>query len=96
MKPDIEARIRLLESANGGRSGPTRSDWWGCVFVVDGLNFDGRILLEKIGPLRPGEETIVPIAFLSPDLAKPRLREGTQFHLRESRIVGTGEVLRVF
>lgn len=40
---------------------------------VGGQTFEGRILLEEWGPLRPGDAVEVPIKFLSWELAEPHL-----------------------
>lgn len=95
MRADIVAIVRLKSTAEGGRAGPTPSDKWSCLFVVADLTLDCRLLLTSIGSLKPGDVATVPIAFLSPELARQSVGVGTRFTLRESREVGEGEVLTV-
>lgn len=91
IKPDIIANIRLYPTEEGGRRGPTPSDYWGCIFVYQNETFKCRLLLQDVGPLSPGTEAKVPIKFLSPQTVT-LLTVGSQFRLREMGVIGEGMV----
>ena len=91
----IVADISLLPTAEGGRHGPTPSNFHRCIFVFEGGNFDCALGLSETGAIAPGESARVTIEFLVPDLIVPRLEEGSNFSLREVRIIGHGIVVDV-
>ncbi len=95
-KADILAKVTLYPTSQGGREGATPSDKFGCLCVVNGSNFDCRLLLVGIGALRPGQSVTVPIKFLDADRAKKFLGVGTRFFLREVKVIGEGEVKELF
>jgi translation elongation factor EF-Tu-like GTPase len=90
--PDVIANIRLFSKGEGGREGPTRSDNFGCLFEYNGENFDCRLLLDRVGPIAPGQHATVEVKFLRPELIKPRLQVGSRFSLREGKTIGEGVV----
>ena len=89
---DIVARVTLYATSAGGRQGPTPSDKFGCLLIVEQSCFDCRLLLSETGALHPGASAVVPIKFLYPDLAKDLLEVGSRFLLRDGKVVGEGEV----
>jgi hypothetical protein len=93
--PEIVAHVRLFPTSEGGRAGPTPSDQFGCPLVVGDKMFDCRMLLSEVGPLYPGQSALVPIKFLSPDLAMPLLSIGSRFHIWDGKVVGEGEVKEI-
>lgn len=95
MRKDVVARVRLISTAEGGRAGATPADNWGCLLAVADVMLDCRLLLGGVGPLVPGHEATVPIAFLSPDIAREHLAVGTRFTLWEAGTVGEGEIVSV-
>ena len=91
-QPDIIAEVRFRAREEGGREGPTPADRLGCIFEIEGENFDCFLLLRRTGPLLPGYEGSVAIKFLYPDYAKPRLRVGSRFLLKDFRVIAEGQV----
>ncbi|TKS57780.1 MAG: hypothetical protein EWM72_03452 [Nitrospira sp.] len=92
---DLIAKVRFFPSSEGGRRGPTTSGRFGCILEFDGGFHECRLLLGEVGPLWPGQEAVVAIKFLYPDLAKPRLKGGDKFYLREDRRIAEGNVERL-
>ena len=92
---DVFARIHFYPSVAGGRNGTTATSFFGCPLEFEGEKFDCRLLLEEIGPVSPGQTVGVPIAFLYPELVKPRLSAGSRFTLWEMRTIAEGIVERV-
>jgi hypothetical protein len=90
--PDILATVYFYPSDEGGRQTPTPSDKLNCIFDLGGEYFDCRLLLNETGPLLPGQEALVPIKFFYPDLVKPKIKLGDNFHLRESGTIARGVV----
>lgn len=91
-QPDIIATVRLYVTDAGGRKGHTPPEVFGCLFTFEGEKFDCRLLLQEVGPLAPGASTKVPVAFLYPELIKPRLKVGSRFTLWEMKAIGDGIV----
>lgn len=89
---DIVARVRLYETAEGGRAGPTPGDKFGCLLVLGKDCFDCRLLLSETGALHPGASARVPIKFLEPELVRDLLDVGSRFLLRDGKVIGEGEV----
>lgn len=92
LTPDIIATVYFYPSTEGGRQGSTPPDELSCVFDLEGECFDCRLLLGEIGSLSPGQEASVGIKFLYWDLAKPKLKPGLRFHLREGKVVAEGAI----
>ncbi|MBI1847688.1 MAG: hypothetical protein HYR86_12040 [Candidatus Rokubacteria bacterium] len=95
MKPDILARVTLYRTEQGGRRRPTPSSRFGCLFQVDGEYFDCRLLLDKSGPLNPGQTAVVAVKFLSPQLLKGHLRRSKPFKLWENKPIASGKVTKI-
>ena len=95
MKPDIIANLRFLRAEEGGRSALPPSSEFPCVFEVDGVNFDCRVLLGDETKASASGSIPTPIAFLSPENALPRVDEGTSFRLRDYRVIAEGVVAMV-
>ncbi len=91
-QPDIIAKVRLYATEAGGRKGATPSETFGCLFEFEGEKFDCRLLLQEVGFLAPGATAKVPVAFLYPELIKPRLKVGSRFTLWEAPTIGEGVV----
>ena len=95
--PDIEAKVRLFTAQEGGKARGLPPIQYGCPLVLRGEAFDCRLLLDRLGTGLPlGEARIVPIAFLFPDHIRGKVHEGDHFELWEGKVVGEGEVTRVF
>ena len=92
---DIIARVRFFPTSEGGRQGATPEKMFGCPFVFKEEMFDCRLFLEGVGSVSPGDEVEVPIAFLCPNLIKPRLNAGDRFALWEMGTIADGEVREV-
>jgi hypothetical protein len=94
--PDIVAEIHMKPSSEGGRLGPTPSDYFSCPIEIDGECFDVRFDLSECGRIAPGETMRVPLNFLDAKRAKPHFSVGGSFLLREGRVIGSGRVLHVY
>lgn len=95
MKADAIVQIELLPTEDGGRSGATPSDKFGCPLEIGSKFYDCRFDLTASGPLRPGHSSVVPVAFLFPEDVIPLLSEGTTFKLWEGRTIGTGRIISI-
>jgi hypothetical protein len=89
---EIIARVRLFLADAGGRGGPTPSDKFGCLMVIDEKNFDVRIHLEQIGSISPGQTAKVLVSFLDWECARKYCSVGKKFFLRELKTVGDGVI----
>jgi hypothetical protein len=91
---DILASVHLF--AQVGRSMPIRGDIYKCPFFYQDEAFDCCLDLAGTGPMELGQTLAkIPIAFLCPELIKPRLKAGDLFHLWEGKIIGYGLVEEV-
>lgn len=95
MSPEILARVTFLRTEEGGRKGPTPSNFFGCPFLMDEQMNDCRLVLTDVGAISPGQTVEVPIAFLVPKLVVDRLKVGRKFKLWEMGIIAEGEILKV-
>lgn len=73
----------------------TPPDVFRCVFEFEGAGFDCALLLTDLGSLAPGNEAVVPVAFLFPEHVKARLQPGSRFRLWEGKYIAEGEILEV-
>jgi hypothetical protein len=99
----VFAKVKLLSSAEGGRSMPLPLEVFGCPMFIEGIPelsthaYDCRLLLSPaLGRMAPGdiiEE--VGIVFLSPEEVLSYVNVGTRFTLWEGRTIAHGEVLRL-
>ena len=90
--PDAFATVSLWPVQTGGREMPTPADWFGCIAMTAGGNFDCRMRLDE--PLVPGTTRRVQLYFLSPDLAKAHVAGGAPFTLWDGKTIGAGRVER--
>ena len=95
MKPDILIKVRFKTTAEGGRQGPIviAEKPYGCPLFVEGEAFDCRLLVNP-QTLHLGETYELPVKFLNPDLALPKLSPGKAVRLWEGKDIATGEVVR--
>lgn len=94
MNPDIRLTLRFLSPAEGGRSAAVEGQHYHCPLFVDGQGFDCRLLLDG-KKLELGIEYEVPVKFLFPELALPKLEVGKEVSLWEGRTVAHGVVVNV-
>jgi len=94
---DIQARIRLLATAEGGRRGPIGTDHreYRCPVGLDDAFFDCRLVTLDSSAVQPGSSADVFIEFLSPELVLPHVAVGKEFTLWEGRTIATGTVMRI-
>ena len=91
---DATIQIRFKTTAEGGRIGPIQGKQFSCPMLISGEAFDCR--LETGGRiLELGETYEVPIRFLNPQLAVPKLTVGKEVVLWEGKEIATGRVLRL-
>lgn len=94
LKPDVYLNIKFYETSEGGRKGPTPSDIFGCIFKIDEENFDGRMLLEDISSIYPGDsKERVPVKFLNYDVVQNKLHIGKKIYIRDGGTVGEAIVV---
>jgi elongation factor Tu len=94
---DIEAEIRFLTTAEGGRTSPVWSGYRAAHdFCVDGTLNDAFHEYDHEGPIQLGETVKARLWFAIPDFQTGRLYEGFTFTIHEGmRIVGRGRVTRL-
>jgi hypothetical protein len=91
------AEIYLYSSKNGGRSSMTPSGYFGCPLAFNNKDsyFDCRLMLDKTGPLSPGQTEIVPIRFLDYETVKTFISKGMKFKLWEGGFIGEGKIVTI-
>ncbi len=97
LTPDIYVSVNFFPTEENGRKSPTDSHMFGAIFMINESKHDCRLLLDKIGPISPGEKKErVPIKFLCPNLIMPKLKVGSKFYLWDMRNIAEGEVEETF
>jgi hypothetical protein len=97
INPDVLVKVKFYTTNDGGRSGPTPDNFFGCFFSLNNKNYDGRLLLEGIGPINPGDEKkLVPLAFLCPENIKDILKIGTKLLVHDGQCIGEATVSKIF
>jgi len=92
---DIEARITLVPTADGGRQGPAQTGFRP-QFRYEGHDWDAVHDFVDKEWLYPGETAVTHVTFLSPDAHVGRMVVGTKFELCEGqRVIGAGVVTRI-
>jgi hypothetical protein len=95
MMHDAVLDISMLNTAEGGRKGPTPPKQFGCIFEMHGKYYDCRLDLSEVGPLSPGQRATVPVAFLHPKDVLPYLSKGDVCSLREARTIASVRISRI-
>jgi translation elongation factor EF-Tu-like GTPase len=94
----VRARLHLLGTEEGGRRTPIATGYRAACWIdpsdpVAG-GHDGVVTIEGDQRIAPGEEMVVHIRFLPPDLVGDKPRPGVTFDIREgARVVGRATVL---
>lgn len=92
---DAVLHVSLLPTEQGGRMGPILGgnnqfrpmlEWEGAYWVC-------CFLLPASGPLAPGSQATVPVAFLSPERLLPLLRVGGSCWIWEGRVVAHATIV---
>jgi hypothetical protein len=96
MKPDAVIKVRFKTPEEGGRQNAIAigEKPYGCPLLVDEEAFDCRLLITD-RTLQLGESYELPIKFLSPDRALPKLSPGKPVRLWEGKDIAIGEVVRL-
>lgn len=89
------AKVYFFSTSEGGRQVPTPSEIFGCLLEFNGDFFDCRLLLGETGALLPGQEAVIPIKFLNPDMVKLQLKPKDSFYLFEGKRIAEGEVEKI-
>jgi hypothetical protein len=95
IQPQLIADVTFYSTEQGGRKGPTRTDWFGCPCKVnkeDEHAWDCRIILSG-QPMHPGETRRLGFVFLSGEKAATILRTAGKFFLWDTRIIGEAKVV---
>ena len=88
-EPDFTARVYLIASGQGGRSGSVVTSPFHCIMVIGDANHDVR--LSFVPPFALGEERVVGVHVL--DFAMLyKVHPGLRFTLRELHTIGSGSV----
>jgi hypothetical protein len=91
---DATARVRFFSANQGGLPSTLDAslDRLGCLLSVDGELFSCFLLVSNV---RPGPDAVgeVPIVFLSPELAKSKLRPGSRILLQHASPFAEGEII---
>jgi len=80
VKPHIIAAVDFI-----GATGQKVSTELRCLLEFQGKRYECALILDEIGRLDIGGNEGVPIEFLSPESARPRLEVGSKFRLLERR-----------
>ena len=92
---DIEAEITFLPTEDGGRTGPTFSDYRP-QFYYAGHDWDAPHEYPDVRQVNPGDTVRAFLCFLSPEKHIGVVRPGMPFLIREGRnIIGYGSVTRI-
>ena len=91
---DIEAEVRFLTTAEGGRRGPVKSGYRGH-FFYDGLDWVAVQIYPDSEWVQLGETVRALISFMSPDEHVGKLFPGKEFSIREGKLVGKGKVTKL-
>jgi hypothetical protein len=89
--PDVEIKIRLKSTAEGGRAKIIAGKYYSCVLFIEGKAFDCRIPLRG-KTFSPGQTYDIPVFFLNPIDALRKLSVGSNISLWEGRTIATGIV----
>jgi hypothetical protein len=95
LEADILAELRLYSTDEGGLKNPIFLPKVGCILTFEGEHFSCFLLLEQNTEIAPGDEAVLYIKFLSPELIKPKLKIGDVFTLRDYRDFASGRVTEV-
>jgi translation elongation factor EF-Tu-like GTPase len=91
----IEARIYFLKPDEGGRHAPVFDGYRG-QFFFDGIDVDATQEYPEVKEVKPGDEVIVYLAFIRPEVHLSKMYVGKTFLVREgARTVGRGVVTKV-
>lgn len=93
MSPFIEAKIKFADAAQTKGIWPIYPPYAGLIFKIGESLHDSRIFIDK--PVYAGEERILGIWFLRPDLVMPKLEVGANFQLMTGEIIAEGVVLKI-
>jgi hypothetical protein len=95
LNPHVTAKIHFFRTDEGGRQGPILRPWRGCLFKIGNDYHDCIIALPDSGRIDLGSVLVLQLQFLDPKLVLPKLRPGTNFQLKELRIIAEGEIIEV-
>jgi hypothetical protein len=93
--PDLEAEVRFLTMADGGRASPVFSGYRGQLHY-DEHDWDAVYAFPERDMVPPGDSTVTRMWLLSPDAHRGKLYPTKSFEVREGRkVVGRGVVTKV-
>lgn len=92
MHADAVIRVRFLTAAEGGRTTNVKGAVYSCPMLIENEAFDCRIDLEG-KTLELGSTYEVPVRFLAPDVAVPKLRPHMRVRLWEGFPVADAEIV---
>ena len=96
VSPQITARVQLIatDSWRGAPPGPNEDVRTTlCVGDIREGGFIARFSTSNSQDFVLGKPIEVPVEFMSPDLALPQFRVGTQFKIWHGKDIGVGEVI---
>ena len=93
-KAQITAKVTFLTTDEGGRSGPLPNKLFKCPCAIYGNNMnDCALYLEGLPQVYPGDTITVPMEFLCPEEAIPKLKQKADFALWEMGTIANGTVI---
>ncbi len=93
MKYDVLVNVCFLTAEEGGRTKPFTRSEYGCPMYIDNQAFDCRIEIPE--NFRYGNEYVLRVRFLSPDLVLPLLTPGKEIELWEMGAIAKGRVREI-
>lgn len=96
IKGEATICVRFLTAEEGGRSGPIKSNVYGCPIMIDGEGVDCRFVLDGVRVFELGKEYEIAVKFLNPENASKKLKSGDEIYLWEGKKIAEGNVKEIF
>jgi hypothetical protein len=87
---DLLATVRFRTEAEGGRKTAPPAHSLSAIMSVGERDFDVRLRFSN--RITPGQQAVVSITFLDPDVARAFVKVGQSFTLRDWRVIAEGTV----
>lgn len=99
----IHVTIKMYDTENGGRRVPIPPVQFGCLLLFKNITelsaypYDCRMYFNECKKgIKPGEQMDnIPAAFLSPCKIFPYISVGTEFYIRDGKIIGDGIITSI-
>jgi len=95
--PDIEVRIRLLSTEEGGRSRPVYTGYRPHFQIHETLQTSGEHVFLDKDVVHPGDEAIANILFIAPEHHPKSIWLGKEIDVKEgSMLIGRATVTKIY